>query len=149
MWLTNPVSCWTYCMDTMSFKPVTQRLSRIPFISIHSEYMLTAAKITLLCSLTFWPAFIKFIQHFLIQSTLWLRMQTSPRRVIYLGFFNICSPNDIVYESWRSHVNNEERIWFELNVLAESYSLRLNNDRTFWRDASWSAPMWYCPHFGG
>ncbi len=86
MWLTNPVSCWTYCKDTMSFKPVTQRLSRIPFISVHSEYILIAAKITLLCSLTFWPAFVEFIQHSLIQSTLWLRMQMSLRGVIYLGF---------------------------------------------------------------
>lgn len=58
----------------------------MPFISFHSEHMLIAAEITLLHSLTFWPPFIEFVQHSLIQSTLQLRPLTSSRRVIYLGY---------------------------------------------------------------
>lgn len=86
--LTNPVSCWcrnrliarTQCPSNQSHKD-----SRMPFISFHSEHMLIAAEITLLHSLTFWPPFIEFVQHSLIQSTLQLRPLTSSRRVIYLG----------------------------------------------------------------
>lgn len=70
----------------MSYKPITQRLSRMPFVSFHSKHMLIATEITLLRTLTFWPAFIEFVQHSLIQSTLRVRLLTSLRRVIYLGY---------------------------------------------------------------